>query len=1217
MKHIYLKTLLMASTLAISAAKSQTSNCNLLQASCRPYESRCAATGSIKITANGGSGNYKYKTIGPVTTNFTSLDSITGLSAGTYSVIVQDIISNCTRTIDNIVIPGSYQDPRFSLIKTDVSCDMGNNGNITVTGQQFGRAPFTYSIVSPSPMGIGTSNSTGVFNNLVAGNYTIRMTDSCGGIQTRQITVNNYTWRIEAYPFTQNSCDQASGHIRVTDSRGNISTSGGIPGFMYGIVRFPGDTIWSSNPVFTFSLAGHSQFQVVAKDACGIIKTGSTSVSFTASVANQVQTSNFRCVRFNAAVTGIQNFFNPQFCLYDAQGNQVSCNSTGQFTGLPYGSYCITAYDACSDTTIRRCFSASAPPVSIGAQVNIRNKACSTFTASTTNHVGLTDPEFCLLDSSGSVLDCNNSGVFTNLPYGQYCIRMQDGCRDTSIIRCFSAAPPTPVLHALIPANMECDQFDIIVSADSLSNPLYCLTDSNGNIITCNNTGIFNDQPYGSYCVTVYDSCFDITLSACINQAGPQFNNDLQIRTSNQRCGTFSITATSGQNVEEYCLYDASGTVVTCNNTGVFDDIPFGTYCVRATLVCPDTVMQRCVTVRGPIPSVGANVSIGNSTCTGFTATITRLENLTNPRFCLFDNRNVQISCNNSGVFANIPYGNYCIRITTDCYDTVIVRCFSRRPTPVDITVDARSSCSYGYAYLNISMGGSVLPASIRIYRPDGSLVRQLTANQNNFQVDSLPGLASGELYKIVATDACGNSDSSLARVTPSYINHSASVIPRCPSGLWPNGSGHIKTNTLSNMGQVTVRIIKKNGVSYNTPLSPNVVNGNNAQFQDLGPGVYIVRYKPSDCSRYVYDTVSIGTYRFPNLDRSTAYQCDSNGFSVGAVASNGVGPFMYEIIGSVPSTPSIISGQQASPIFNINNGSTYSLIRLRAIDACGNATLGDASILPLANTGIIATSNCFQDSTTLSVDSIYTATYAWYRKDSLTAPDSVFVGAGASVHIPMLQAADTGIYVCYLNVNAGCIKRIYRFNLNGMCHQVLSYEGYTLRGVEDKGKHILTWREDITETNTRFELERRNITGVFSKVQAQPLRSNGYMRLTEHQPEKGVTYYRLKIIKTNGKVSYSNQVALSADAGQAELVAYPNPATDKYQVVLPEINESGFTIDYFSAQQQLVHRERVAANGLSQLMLTRPGQLQKGFYIIRLTGHDGKTSYSLRMMFR
>jgi len=35
------------------------------------------------------------------------------------------------------------------------------------------------------------------------------------------------------------------------------------------------------------------------------------------------------------------------------------------------------------------------------------------------------------------------------------------------------------------------------------------------------------------------------------------------------------------------------------------------------------------------------------------------------------------------------------------------------------------------------------------------------------------------------------------------------------------------------------------------------------------------------------------------------------------------------------------------------------------------------------------------------------------------------------------------------------------------------------------------------------------------------------------------------------------------------------------------------------------------------KLMLTRPGQLQKGFYIIRLTGHDEKTSYSLRMMFR
>jgi hypothetical protein len=68
----------------------------------------------------------------------------------------------------------------------------------------------------------------------------------------------------------------------------------------------------------------------------------------------------------------------------------------------------------------------------------------------------------------------------------------------------------------------------------------------------------------------------------------------------------------------------------------------------------------------------------------------------------------------------------------------------------------------------------------------------------------------------------------------------------------------------------------------------------------------------------------------------------------VGASVSGGSAPYTYQIIGSAPSLPSINTVTQASPVFNITNGITYSLVRLRAIDACGNATLNDVSILPL-----------------------------------------------------------------------------------------------------------------------------------------------------------------------------------------------------------------------------------------------------------------------------
>src|ERR1019366_997418 len=223
-------------------------DCSLLHAGFVTYESRCAATGAIKVFATGGSGSYKYKTTGPVNTNFTNTDSITGLSAGTYTVVVNDIVTNCTFTQTGIIVTGSYNDPRFISTGIDVSCDNGNNGSITVDSLANGRTPFEYTIVAPSPMGVGISNSSGIFNHLTAGSYSIRLTDSCGGIQTRQITINNYTWNIDSYLFNKISCDSATGYIKISDSKGNTSTEGGISGFNYGIVRQPGDTIWSSSP---------------------------------------------------------------------------------------------------------------------------------------------------------------------------------------------------------------------------------------------------------------------------------------------------------------------------------------------------------------------------------------------------------------------------------------------------------------------------------------------------------------------------------------------------------------------------------------------------------------------------------------------------------------------------------------------------------------------------------------------------------------------------------------------------------------------------------------------------------------------------------------------------------------------------------------------------------------------------------------------------------
>src|SRR4029079_13347265 len=163
-------TLVVCIALAALAPRTLTAqNCAALQATCTPTESRCFATGTIDINATGGSGNYNYKVTGPVNTTYTSSNIINGLQAGTYSVSVKDIVTGCVLNVNNVVVSGSYNDPRFSLNKTDVVCMNGNDGSISVTGLLNGRSPFTYTIIAPSAMGVGTTNSTGSFNNLIGG----------------------------------------------------------------------------------------------------------------------------------------------------------------------------------------------------------------------------------------------------------------------------------------------------------------------------------------------------------------------------------------------------------------------------------------------------------------------------------------------------------------------------------------------------------------------------------------------------------------------------------------------------------------------------------------------------------------------------------------------------------------------------------------------------------------------------------------------------------------------------------------------------------------------------------------------------------------------------------------------------------------------------------------------------------------------------------------
>lgn len=126
--------------------------------------------GSITINASGGMGSFIYSIDGGTT--FQSSNIFSNLSAGTYSLVVQDS-NGCTSS--------GMATVNASNINLDASIGLCNNGHCTITLiVSGGTGPYTFTM-APTGGGTPISNQDGIFTNLTCGvTYTTEVIDSNG-----------------------------------------------------------------------------------------------------------------------------------------------------------------------------------------------------------------------------------------------------------------------------------------------------------------------------------------------------------------------------------------------------------------------------------------------------------------------------------------------------------------------------------------------------------------------------------------------------------------------------------------------------------------------------------------------------------------------------------------------------------------------------------------------------------------------------------------------------------------------------------------------------------------------------------------------------------------------------------------------------------------------------------------------------------------------------
>ena len=145
------------------------------------------ATGSINVTASGGTAPYSYLWTGP--NGFTSsLEDLSGLVAGAYSLQVVDangLTGGCASSL-SVTLTQPTSGLAVSLDnQQNVDCFGNASGSINVTASG-GTQPYTYSWTGPN----GFSSTLDDISLLEAGNYSFIVTDANGAVGSCASSLN-------------------------------------------------------------------------------------------------------------------------------------------------------------------------------------------------------------------------------------------------------------------------------------------------------------------------------------------------------------------------------------------------------------------------------------------------------------------------------------------------------------------------------------------------------------------------------------------------------------------------------------------------------------------------------------------------------------------------------------------------------------------------------------------------------------------------------------------------------------------------------------------------------------------------------------------------------------------------------------------------------------------------------------------------------------------
>lgn len=509
-----------------------------------PVSCNGGTNGSANLTVTGGVSPYTYSwNSGPTT------QDISGLSAQTYTVTITDF-NSCTVT-DNITIsqPTAISS---SIVAANVNCNGGNDGSADLTPSG-GTAPYNYLW--------STSATTQDISGLVAGTYSVTITDFNLCTSTDEVTITQPTLLSASISGTNVSCNAGS------NGQANLTPSGGTSPYTFA---------WSNSGTaedLTGLTAG--TYTVTVSDFKSCTATAQVVISQPTALALSITGSNVSCNGgSNGSATITASGGTPNYTYLWSNSA-----TTGNISGLAAATYTLTLTDANLCTITNNVVITQ--PAALVASISGTDALCfgAANGAANLTATGGTSPLTFAWSNSETTEDIGS------LVAGTYTVTVEDnnGCSTSSSI---VIGEPTEIAltTSTTPADCGISNGSGTVSASGGAGTYSYQWDANASNQT---TATATALGLGTYYVTVTDlvGCTN-SSSASVSEVGAPTLT--MISSTNVSCnggnnGTATVEVTSGTPDYTYAWSTGTTNGPTTSTTNVETGLAAGTYAVTLT----------------------------------------------------------------------------------------------------------------------------------------------------------------------------------------------------------------------------------------------------------------------------------------------------------------------------------------------------------------------------------------------------------------------------------------------------------------------------------------------------------------------------------------------------------------------------------------------------------------------------------------------------------